>query len=122
MVRCWYCGRPAQLVTGLAIYGPGYQTGDKRFWYCKECEAWVGCHKGTEKPLGQLAKRPLRELRVFAHDALDEFRKQTGATRTEAYRLLAERLGISKKACHIGKFDEARCEEAIKIMTEEALK
>jgi hypothetical protein len=47
-VICPYCERAAVFVEDSSLvyrkdYGP--------IWYCKPCQAWVGCHDGTRKPL-----------------------------------------------------------------------
>ena len=50
-------------------YGPVY--------ICKPCQAWVGCHRGTIKPLGRLADKELRRAKIAAHDAFDHTAKNT---------------------------------------------
>jgi len=32
-------------------------------WLCKPCDAYVGCHNNTERPLGTLANKELRTAR-----------------------------------------------------------
>lgn len=55
MTTCAYCGKPAALVTGRKIYPHRQDLWDKKIWECAPCEALVGCHPGTIKPLGRLA-------------------------------------------------------------------
>ena len=61
-VICDYCGRPARLINSSMVYN-GQDYG--MIYYCHECEAWVGVHKGTDEPLGRLAQRtdPHRHVR-----------------------------------------------------------
>ena len=46
-VTCPYCGRDAHLTTGLHIYNQRrFDLAHKKFWVCRPCKAWVGCHTG----------------------------------------------------------------------------
>lgn len=115
MVRCWYCGRPAVMKTGAEVYGqPALK--ERKLWVCEPCGAWVGCHPGTEKPLGELAKEDLRILRAKAHKIMDRFRHLSGFSRSKAYRFLREAMGMTADRCHIGMFNEEQCVEAMKHM------
>jgi len=40
-------------------------------WLCKPCDAYVGCHNNTKKPLGTMANRETREWRKKAHAVYD---------------------------------------------------
>lgn len=91
-------------------------------WYCEPCNAWVGVHKGTDKPLGRLANAELRELKKEAHkyfDPLWEMKMKQGYkkghARAKAYKWLAGEMGIDGKLCHIGMFDEDQCGRVIEI-------
>jgi hypothetical protein len=84
------------------------------FYWCKDCDAYVGCHKGTEKPLGKLANKELRQWRMKAHNAFDPFWKHGNMDRSEAYLWLANELGIDVKKCHIGMFDIEQCKRTVK--------
>lgn len=111
---CPYCGRPATAATAEEVYGPERSRGfrDARFWRCIPCEAYVGCHPGTDVALGTPAKEPLRKLRSQVHARLDPLwrtQARRGKARGEAYAFLARALGISAGECHVGLFDEARC-------------
>jgi len=76
-VTCPYCQSAAKLVGGRAIYPHRPDLAAKRFWQCKPCDAYVGCHEagngqgdGT-KPLGRLANAELRKAKKDAHYAFD---------------------------------------------------
>lgn len=117
---CPYCNEPAQFMESSASLYRGTEYGP--VWACLPCEAWVGCHPGTTKPLGRLADRELRRAKVEAHRAFDPLWRaglDVGATqreaRTTAYRWLANALGLIEDDCHIGKFDLPRCRAVVDI-------
>lgn len=109
-IDCHYCRQPAQLVGGDQIYPHRPDLADLKFWRCVPCGAWVGVHKGTENPLGILAKAELRKLKSRVHAIFDpQWRSNPMMSRSKAYRWLAKKLGIPKEECHVGMFNEARC-------------
>lgn len=85
------------------------------FYKCTKCDSYVGCHKGTKKPLGILANKEERELRMECHRLFDGIWKQD-LKRKYRYFYLAERLGIDKNDCHISCFSKKRVLKAIKLM------
>lgn len=117
---CPYCGEPTKRLTGAELYGPFRSRGfeERVFWNCSECDAYVGCHPGTETALGTPAKAPLRKLRSQVHAALDPLWRGSARKRmrAEAYGYLAKALAIDPSDCHVGLFDEARCQEALAIL------
>lgn len=129
-VTCPYCSRAAQFLPDSRSiyhgrdYGPVYR--------CDPCDAHVGVHKGTTKPLGRLANAELRGLKRQVHDRLDPLWVQywraypdlpahirSGHMRSKqrgrVYAWLAEQLGIPADDCHVGHFDPDRCLAAIAI-------
>lgn len=88
---------------------------------CFPCEAYIGIHQGSpnHKPLGTLAKAPLRKLRTQAHTVFDPLwkGKKSKMSRSSAYKMLAKKLNINSSIAHIGMMDEARCREVIKIFS-----
>lgn len=108
-VTCPYCGNPAQLVTGEAVYPHRADLWEKKFYQCKPCGARVGCHPGTEKPFGRLANAELRRAKIDAHAAFDKLWKSGKMTRSSAYALLRSLMELKKGVCHIGMFDEVQC-------------
>lgn len=112
-MNCDYCHKPAELVDSEEIYGRSY---NQNMWRCKPCQAWVGCHKGTDKPLGRLANAELRKWKMKVHDVFDPIWKgRAGKARKTAYQWLANELGIKYRDCHIGMFNIERCQKAVKI-------
>lgn len=112
-MNCSYCNK--QLFPLKSSYG---------YWYkCNDCNASVGCHPGTQKPLGTTAKPELRALRQEAHkwfDATWQMKmKQDDCSQKEArsagYKWLQEQMNLPAAECHIGKFNEAQCKQVIKL-------
>ena len=114
-VPCPYCGDPAELVGGDRVYPHRPDLAGKRFYLCAPCDAYVGCHPGTTEPLGRLADKALRRAKVAAHNAFDPLWQVGPMTRSEAYRWLAEALGVAPADCHIGLFDLQQCQRVIQV-------
>jgi len=106
---CNYCGNFSKLTSGAEIYPHRKDLKNLRFYSCSGCDAYVGTHKGTVKPLGRLANKELRKAKSAAHRAFDPLWKLKNMTRKEAYSWLAKELGIKKEDCHIGMFDVDTC-------------
>lgn len=104
-VFCPYCGAKAKLLNGMSVYNGRIDLMEKYFYVCNPCDARVGCHPKTKKPLGSLAKKNLRDLRVKAHAAFDAIWKGTKIKRGHAYHLLATLF--QKSSVHISHMDEA---------------
>lgn len=124
-VKCDYCGRDAQLVTGVEVYPHLSWLHDKKLWKCDPCDAWVGCHENSKRhaPLGRLANASLRKAKEQAHAAFDPLWRAKmrrdgcgkGKARAAAYQWLAEQLGLPPETTHIGMFDEALCQRVVEI-------
>jgi hypothetical protein len=121
-IRCDYCDKPARLVRGNVIYPSMKDLHHKQYWHCAPCEAHVGCHPNTSKPLGRLANASLRAAKMRAHEAFDPLWKSQEMTRTDAYAWLAEALGISKANCHIGMMDDNMCMRVVTVCVERRYK
>lgn len=115
-VICNYCGRKAELVDSKVIYGTSYGM----MYLCRRCNAYVGCHKGTDRPLGRLADAELRYWKKAAHAVFDPLWRQGRfrGQRKAAYEWLAEQMELPVEQTHIGMFDIAQCKRAIKIVQE----
>lgn len=116
---CPYCGRNAVMTTSKRVYqGRDYGL----IYLCPDypnCDSYVGCHKGTANPLGRMADPVLRKAKTLAHRAFDPLwadpRNKVFRNRKEAYRWLAERLGLDERDCHVGMFDVAACEKVVEV-------
>jgi len=94
---CRYCGGVIRLIPAEAVYGPSAERLGKKgekLYQCQNCNARVGCHKGTARPLGNVANEVLRLKRIEAHQVFDGLWKRRGMSRTTAYKWLAERMGL----------------------------
>lgn len=104
-VFCDLCGQQAEAAGGSRLFPKIRRLHGHIFWQCVPCDARVGCHKGTNIPLGKLANAETRIARRQAHIAFDRLWKHEIMERNEAYKWLADQLGIHRKHCHIGLFD-----------------
>ena len=111
-VNCPYCQKRAKLADSACVYN-GVSYG--MIWLCVPCDAYVGTHKNSKDhaPLGRLANKELREWKKKAHAAFDPLWKSKRMKRTDAYRLMRERLGMTPDQAHIGKFDVSECKRLI---------
>lgn len=102
-------------------------------YICKPCNAYVGVHKDTDKALGRLANRELRNAKIEAHLYFDKIAK-TGminkiwkvfipniSNRNKAYRWLSLQTGIPEEYCHIGMMDLKQCLSVVDICKRELL-
>lgn len=113
-VTCPYCEKPAELKKGSWLYPHSRHLHRKLFWVCQRCDAHVGCHGVSSNPLGILANKELREMRIECHEAFDKlWHIEGGMSRDEAYQYLARQMGMTQKQCHIAKFDMEQCRQAI---------
>lgn len=102
ILPCLECGSTARrLSDGREAYPHRPDLFSKLFWFC-DCGAFVGCHPGTKKALGAPAGKATKRARMDAHAAFDGLWKSRRMSRSEAYRWLAEKLGIEPRDCHIG--------------------
>ncbi len=85
-------------------------------YLCKGCDAYVGVHKGTSKPLGILANAELRSWKKRAHFYFDQIWKSKIMTRSQAYKWLSEQLCKDSKETHIGMFDVPDCKKVVDVV------
>lgn len=86
---------------------------NSNIWKCRECEASVTCHAGTEIPMGKMADSETRMLRVKAHASFDQLWKSGLLSRQMAYKWLAAELKIRLVNCHISWLTKDQIEIAI---------
>lgn len=84
-------------------------------YFCLTCDAYVGCHPGTVIPLGTLADQKTLNARKEAHAAFDPLWRDGPFTRKEAYKYLAEQLGIQREDCHISWFGVDECKRVVDV-------
>ena len=115
---CRYCGGAIRLVPAKNIYGDSvYKLGleHESVYQCQNCNARVGCHKGTTRPLGNVANETLRLKRMETHKVFDAFWKSNHMSRTQAYKWLSQQLRLPEKQSHIGGFEMDQCQKVIEL-------
>ena len=120
---CPYCGGDAKLVTGDVVYPGRFDLSAKRFWYCAGDDAWVGCHGKTERPLGTMADKELRNARQAAHAQFDPLWQEKQRrenmpkfrARGRGYRWLAEQMQMPVRECHIAMMSAEQCARVMTI-------
>lgn len=110
-VRCPFCNGDAEWVENKTIYGKNYGK-SYMMWICAPCDAYVGCHQNTKKPLGTLANKETRQWRMKAHEAFDPLWKKAGLQRREAYNFISNKLG---REVHVGESNIEQCKEIIAL-------
>lgn len=110
-MNCPYCHKEARWCENKERYGKNYGASYMCYW-CKECDAYVGCHQNSRKPLGTMANAELRAWRMKAHAHIDPLWKEQGWARREVYRFLSQELG---KEIHIGESDIEMCKKILAI-------
>lgn len=116
-MKCNYCGKEAEWVNNKEIYGKSYGEKNQMMWLCRPCNAYVGCHNNTKEPLGILANKELREIKIKAKNLFKEqYISKYG--KSKAYKYLAERMEIKPKEAHFGMFDIEMCNKFINIIKE----
>ena len=120
---CRYCGGEVRLVSASKVNGPAAaaRLGIERqsFYQCQNCNARVGCHPGSTRPLGNLANEALRMKRMEPHHVFASFWKERGMSRTQAYKWMAKKMRLSEELAHIGGFEIDRCQKLIKLCEKE---
>lgn len=82
---------------------------------CDNCDATVGLHPFTNIPLGTLATKKLRDLRMQAKNAFNPLWQTGNMNRTQAYEWLATAMGLSSDDAHIGMMNEEQCKKCIEV-------
>ena len=115
---CRYCGGVVRLMPARKIYGDSTDRlglANEHIYLCQNCNARVGCHKGTNRPLGNVANEVLRLKRRETHQVFDSFWQKNGMSRTRAYKWLASQMNLSEKDAHIGGFEMDQCQQVIDL-------
>lgn len=119
IVRCPYCHGEAKLIDSKVIYKT---ISHGKVWACLPCDAYVGVHDNSPdfKPLGDLANKELREMRMQAHRAFDILWRGKDAflSRSVAYKMMGRALGKIPKDAHIGRFNINDCKRLIQLIGE----
>ncbi len=110
---CRFCNGTVELVNNSIFYGREY--GWPLAYACSCCGARVGCHPGTDIPLGTLADKATMTARKAAHAAFDPLWKGKGpGARSRAYKALSKALGTD--AAHISWMDATDCLKIVDLI------
>ena len=115
---CRYCGGIIRLVPAADVYGSSTERlgmQNEYLYQCQNCNARVGCHKGTTRPLGDVANEILRLKRIEAHQVFDAYWQKQHISRTKAYQWLARELKLPEEDTHIGGFEIDTCQRVIDL-------
>ena len=82
-----------RLTTGAEVYPHRSDLFAKKFWRCQTCGNYVGCHAGTDKPLGNIPTEELRKARNHIHALLDPLWKRGMIARGDLYSMISGRIG-----------------------------
>lgn len=119
---CRYCGGVIRMVPARKVYGSATERlglQKEHIYQCQNCNARVGCHKGTIRPLGNVANEALRLKRIETHQIFDTFWREKRMSRTAAYKWLARKMGLPEKHTHIGGFEMDQCQKVIDLCRNE---
>lgn len=114
--KCDSCGSAkVRYTTNDEIYRKIYGNGG--CYLCDDCKAYVGVHNiKSKKPLGRLANKELRELKMSCHKLFDVFWKETNLKRIDCYGYLANKLGLHLRETHFGWFNKEYLEKSLEIL------
>ena len=110
---CPFCCSRVSLIDSAKIFGCNYGF----IYLCDSypnCDARVGRHPGSIKPLGTLADKQLRKWRSFVHRKFDPL-WQSGvfSSRQAAYKWLSKAMKLPLDKTHVAMFDIRQCQRAI---------
>jgi hypothetical protein len=111
-MQIWCCGCQTNVeavrATGRDIYPHRADLHKKRFWRCQACGNYVGCHPGSEKPLGNIPTPELRKARSHVHAILDPIWKTNRMPRGQIYALISQKIGRQYHTGEIKTVEDAR--------------
>lgn len=106
------CEREAQSTNGKTIYPHRKDLWGLPYWKCLKCGGYVGCHPGTEIPLGTPATKNVSRARSRAHEVFDQLWRKKYLTRGQAYKWLQDALDEPKEI-HIGQANLKMCQRIV---------
>ncbi len=114
--KCPFCCSRVSLIDSAQVFGCSYGF----IYLCDaypNCDARVGCHPSSIKPLGTLADKELRRWRSLAHRHFDPL-WQSGvfSSRQSAYKWLSKAMRLPLDKTHVAMFDIQQCQKAISLV------
>lgn len=122
--KCPICLVEATEVTGKHIYPRRSDLFSLKFYQCmSHTDYYVGCHKKDGRPLGVLADKEHRVLKMQCHGYFDPHwmvgfrpRSEFATLRKECYARLANDMGLAIDQTHFGMFTKDQCKQALEIL------
>lgn len=115
-VRCDECGSPRVALQNTKMMNFRRAWRWSLVWFCSDCTAFVGCHEGTDIPLGFMAGLETRHARYEAHQVFDPMWKRGPMSKDQAYQWMAKALFIPYERAHIGMLSKEQCEVLIQAV------
>lgn len=109
---CPWCGNKVIVIDSRSIYGRYYGL----IAECVECKARAKLNQSFKG--GLLATPEIRQQRMLCHEKFDSVWKKGLADRTQLYKVLANKLGIPRPACHFSYFNLTDLKRAYKIINQ----
>lgn len=117
IAECCLCASKGVLTDGQEIYPHRPDLLHKTFFKCPACPGvYVGCHPGTVEPLGLMADKKLRDLKMKAHAMFDPWWRSKKMKRHHCYGRLAKEMNIPRSECHFGMFRAHQLIEAMSLI------
>lgn len=98
----------ARLTDGKEMYPHRADLAKMLFWVCDTDRAFVGCHRGSTRPLGFLATPEVKKWRKIIHGILDPLWEARRIPRGKAYAYISHRLGRTYHTAEIYSVKEAK--------------
>lgn len=87
----------ARQTDGLEIYPSRPDLQDKKFFICDACMQFVGCHKGSGKPLGVIPTKEFKQIRMQIHAFIDPLWNFEGKSkRTAVYKSMRKLMKLNR--------------------------
>ena len=118
-IKCDNCGSPRIALQKRSFIGMRTYGKWDLVWHCGDCFALVGCHEGTDIPMGLMADALTRDARHKAHKVFDELwrgRRRLFPDRASAYVWFARVMDLAPEAAHISMLDERQCEKRVALV------
>ena len=113
---CPYCNGKSEIRSLRDVTGSENAMG--YVFVCRHypaCDSYVKMNEQTGKPLGTMANKQLRSLRIEAHRQLYRLYADGSMSRNEAYEWMASVMNIPRQEAHIGLFQEYYCRKVIAL-------
>lgn len=98
------------MVKGNVTYPHRRDLHHKNFWMCPDCSNFVGTNNRGEgrKPLGVIANKEMKKIRMQIHAMLDPIWQSNRAKRADLYKKISEKLGYEYHTAELKSFCEAK--------------